>query len=79
MKTLLTKADAVAFKTRWAVVNKAERKELRATPVSRKLRQLTALMVSVDKLDWTELLAQEESGVRSRWNQLRQSYLRLNK
>ena len=75
MKIHLTKADAAAFKARWAVVNRAERKELRATSVSRKLRQLAALMASVDKLGWTESLAQEESEVRLRWNRLRQAYL----
>ena len=75
MKTHLTKADAAAFKARWTVVNRAERKELRVTSVSRKLRQLAALMASVDKLGWTKLLAHEESEVRIRWNRLRKTYL----
>lgn len=75
MKIHLTKADAAAFKARWTAVNRAERKELRATSVSRKLRQLAALMASVDKLGWTKSLAHEESEVRIRWNRLRKSYL----
>jgi len=75
MKIHLTKAEAVAFKARWAVVNRAERKELRATSVGHKLQQLAALMASVDKLGWTESLSQEESEVRIRWNRLRKAYL----
>ena len=75
MKIHLTKTDAAAFKTRWAIVNRAERKELRATPVGHKLLQLAALMASVDKLGWTESLASEESEVRIRWNRLRKVYL----
>lgn len=74
MKIHLIKADAAAFKTRWAVVNKAERKELRAISAGHKLLQLAALMASVDKLGWTESLAQEEAEVRDRWNWLRKIY-----
>ena len=73
MKTRLTKADAAAFKTRWAAVNKAERIELRATSASRKFWQLAALVASVGKLGWTDPLAQEEFEVRTRWNRLRKA------
>jgi hypothetical protein len=73
MKTLLTKAGAAAFKTRWVAVNKAERKELRATAMSRKFWQLAALMTSVNQLGWTDPLAQGTSEVRTRWNRLRKA------
>ena len=73
MKNRLTKKDAAEFRTRWAAVNKAERKELRATTMSRKFLQLAALVASVSKLGWTESLAQEESEVRIRWNRLRKA------
>ncbi|OGI51135.1 MAG: hypothetical protein A3E57_01440 [Candidatus Muproteobacteria bacterium RIFCSPHIGHO2_12_FULL_60_33] len=73
MKPKMTKADAVAFRARWTAVNEAERKELRATTMRRKFRQLAALMASVNKFGWVEPLAQEESGVRMRWNRLRKA------
>lgn len=53
------------------MVNAAERAELRATPLDGKLRQLAALMASVQSLGWTEVLAKEEAEVRIRWNRLR--------
>jgi hypothetical protein len=71
MKTKMTKAAAAAFSARWKIVNDAERVELRATTMGRKFRQLVALMASVNKFGWVEPLAQEESGVRMRWNRLR--------
>ena len=73
MKAHLTRTEAAAFKTRWAAVNRAERKELRTTTMSQKYRQLAALVASVSKLGWTESLAQEESEVRIRWNRLRKA------
>ena len=75
MKTILTKTEAKVFKARWAAANNAERQELRATSLTHKLRQLAALMASVDKLGWAKSLAQEESEVRVRWNRLRKAYL----
>ena len=67
----MTRAEARAFRTRWEMVNAAERAELQATPLDRKLHQLAALMASVEPLGWTEALAAEESQVRARWNRLR--------
>ena len=70
----ITKAQALAYWTRWQTVNAAERVELQATPIAHKLRQLAALMASVKKLGWTESLAGEEAQVRDRWNRLRKAY-----
>ena len=67
----MTRAEAQAFRTRWELVNAAERAELQATPLERKLHQLAALMASVEPLGWTEALAAEEAQVRRRWNRLR--------
>jgi len=53
------------------MVNAAERVELRTTPLDRKLRQLAALMASVQSLGWTDALAAEEAEVRAHWNRLR--------
>jgi hypothetical protein len=71
MKSRLTKAEAQAFRKRWEAVNAAEREELRATPMARKFQQLTALMASVSQIGWVDKLAEEETEVRDRWNQLR--------
>lgn len=73
MKRLITRAEAAAFRMRWAAVNAAERKELRATSPEKKARQLAALMASAQKLGWTKARAQEESLVRERWNRLRKA------
>jgi hypothetical protein len=53
------------------MVNAAERIELLKTPLDHKLRQLAALMASVQSLGWTDALAAEEAKVRARWNRLR--------
>ncbi len=73
-KRRLTKAEAQAFAARWKMVNAAEREELRATPLVTKLRQLAALMASVDRLGWAQALAEEEDEVRERWRKLRKAY-----
>lgn len=73
MKRRISRAEARRFKKRWEAVNAAERRELRATPVADKLRQLAALMASAEKLGWNEALAAEETAVRDRWNRLRKA------
>lgn len=74
MKRRLTRAEARGFAARWQRVHAAERDELRATPVAVKLRQLAALMASVDQLGWSEALAAGEEEVRERWQRLRKAY-----
>ena len=70
----MTRDDGEAFKARWAMVNTAERDELRTTSMDKKLRQLAALMASVEKLGWDEALAAEEIQAREQWRRLRQAY-----
>ena len=72
--TTLSRAEGQAFKARWAMVGTAERDELRATSMDKKLRQLAALMASVAKLGWKEALAAEEFQAREQWRRLRQAY-----
>ena len=74
MKNKITKMEARAFRTRWKIVNRAEREELRGTPINKKFEQLAALMSSVKELGWTKPLAAEEKEVRERWNKLRKLY-----
>jgi hypothetical protein len=71
VKNALSRQEAQAFRRRWALVNAAERAELRATPLDRKLQQLAALMASVQPLGWTNALTAEDAEVRARWNRLR--------
>ena len=70
----MTQAEGEAFKTRWAMVGKAERDELRATSMDKKLRQLAALMASVATFGWDESLAAEKVLAREQWQRLRQAY-----
>jgi hypothetical protein len=62
------------WKDRWKQVNQAEIEELRRTSPETKLRQLAALMASVDQMGWRESLDAEAALVRERWNQLRRAY-----
>ncbi len=73
-KPRMTKAEGRAFVARWKRVHEAEREELRRTPPEVKLRQLAALMASVEQLGWSEALAAGEEVVRERWKRLRKAY-----
>ena len=70
----VSKDEARAFRQRWRRANEAERAELRATSPEQKLRQLSALMASVDAMGWREALADETDGVRQRWLRLRKAF-----
>jgi hypothetical protein len=67
------KNDIIEFKKRWAMVNAAELRELRATPLREKARQTAALMESAKRLGWIEMLDAQEEEVRDRWNALRKA------
>lgn len=69
----LTTSQAKALKRRWAAINAAEIAELRATPATRKFRQLVALMSSARTFGWSEPLPTEASTIRARWQQLRRT------
>jgi len=70
----LTPTEAKAWKNRWKLVNAHEVKELRNTPLGRKLQQIAALMASVDCFGWRQALAEGVHEVRNRWIQLKRSY-----
>jgi hypothetical protein len=74
MSRRITKKEMKAWRDRWALVNAAEIEELRTTPPAVKLRQLAALMASVDQLGWTEAMAAEEEQVRENWIRIRKAY-----
>jgi hypothetical protein len=74
MGHMMTKSEGKAFLRRWRLVNTREIKDLRHTPLEVKLRQLAALMASVNQLGWTEALREGEAEVRDRWQRLRKAY-----
>ena len=71
----MTPEQARAYRRRWQLVNAAERAELRSAGYDVKLRQLAALMASVEALGWSEALQAEEEAVRQRWRRLRRALL----
>ncbi len=54
MKNKITKSEAMAFRTSWKIVNKAEREELRSMPVIEKFNQFL-----LDEKEWGEFLSAE--------------------
>ena len=70
----LTAKEARSYRARWERVQAIERRELRQMSLHEKLRQLAALMASVDALGWNEALRAEEAAVRVRWNRLRKAH-----
>lgn len=59
---------------RWRAVRAAEIEALREASPEQKLRQLAALMASVRKLGWGEVLAADEAAAREQWSRLRRAY-----
>jgi len=74
MKKQITKAEALAFQQRWDTVNAEERKQLRRTPVARKLQQLNTLLAWGKHFGWRKSHANGAKEVRKRWAQLRRVY-----
>ena len=62
----MTKTEAELFRNHWKVVHTVELKELRRTSPLIKIRQLNALMTSVEELGWKRKLRIGESEVRNR-------------
>ena len=74
MRRRITNAEARAFQRRWEAVNAMERRELRKTPIARKLQQLSALMAWGRYFGWTELHPDGAAEVRKRWQRLFRVY-----
>jgi len=70
---LITREEGRAFARRWRLANAEERRLLRETSMEQKLRQLAALMASVDQMGWDADLG-EDRAARERWALLRRSY-----
>ena len=76
MKRQITRAAARAFKKRWNLIAIEEKKQLRKTPVARKLQQLNALMAWGKHFGWNRSGANGVEEVRGRWARLRRVYRR---
>ncbi len=74
MKNQITKAEARAFQKRWDLVNAEEIKQLRRTPMARKLQQLNALFACGEYFGWREPHSNGAEEVRKTWMKLRQFY-----
>jgi hypothetical protein len=73
-KNRITRSEAMAFRTRWKIINALEKQELCNTSIDEKLGQLAILMISAKKLGWTKALEVGAEQVRDRWNRLRRVY-----
>ncbi len=73
-KNKLTKAQAMAFRKRWDMVNAFQMSEVRALSANEKLGQLATLMALAKELGWIGALEKEAGEVRARWNKLRKAY-----
>ena len=71
MKKQITKTAARAFKKRWDLVAGEEKKQLRKTPIARKLQQLNALMAWGEHFGWNLSGANGVEEVRRRWARIR--------
>lgn len=67
----MTRDELLAYKQRWRLVEVREIEELRAASPEHKLRQVAALMASVDAMGWREKLA-DDLPVWMRWQKLRE-------
>lgn len=71
---MMTKAEGQAFKERWRLVNEYIDEEIRNTPITVKLQQLSALYNTAVALGWLDKLGQDEEAVWARWQELRARY-----
>ena len=68
------KAEYIAYVKRWRLVNEYERSELRRTPISHKLRQLSILMASAAIFPRAETSSADDEKTWERWNLLRKAH-----
>ncbi len=74
MSGKLDKEKVRAWKKNWEAINALEAEELRAMTPDEKLRQLAALMESVDAMGWRDELEEGVEEVRERWHRIRSRY-----
>lgn len=74
MDSRLTKAQARAFRERWARVNAREVDELRSTSLEVRWQQFNALLRWAHQFGWVNALREGEDEVRQRWARLRRGH-----
>lgn len=67
----LTRGEALAFQSRWRVVNARQTEELRRATIDQKLLATDTLMRSVGEMGWRAALAEEDRREHELWNELR--------
>lgn len=69
----MNRVELETYRARWALVNRVEVAELRATPPALKLRQLAALMASAGVFSHSVTTDDETGAVYERWQRLRRA------
>ncbi len=72
--TTMTKAEIQAWRDRWKLMNELDVEDLRQTPMDIKLKQLAALMASVDVFHARESLEADDQIGYDRWRKFRTAY-----
>ena len=70
----LLEETAIEYKRRWQAVHEAEIDEIRQTPLTTKLRQLSLLVGSGNLFPAQPDRAAQDAEVRDRWNRIRRYY-----
>jgi hypothetical protein len=70
----LSPDDARRYLSRWTLVNEQERRELQATSVQTKFRQLAALMQSATIFADSDARLDEDDDIRARWQKIRLAF-----
>ncbi len=68
----MNRDDLLAYKRRWQLVEEREIEELRAATPEHKMRQLAALMASVDAMGWRKSLEEDDLRIWKTWQKLRE-------
>jgi hypothetical protein len=69
---MMTKAEALAFKAGWQLVNERIAEEMRDVSMTTKLCQLAIMFAAGEALGWSERMRDGEETIRERWQRLRE-------
>ncbi|MCI0390254.1 MAG: hypothetical protein MOB07_16010 [Acidobacteria bacterium] len=69
---MMTKEEALLFKSRWRLANERIAQEIRKTSVLTKLHQLALMFAAGEALGWSERMREGEEEIYERWQRLRE-------
>ena len=72
--SVMTRAEAAKWRSRWKLVQDAERAELRRMSMAAKVERLGILMASASAFGGARRLRAEDAAVRARWAKIRRAY-----